>query len=427
MYQIFCSMSVSGYKCKPDEEEISRMRFCRNYFSLDRFLHNIRSGHVITNIFSVGDPFKKPTAQLFKGSQLIIYDIDDTELSMREYVAKLKLKPTIVYETNSCTPEQPKFRIIYVFKRLIESGDVLLSLYDHILKLNGLGGDDTHVREVSRIFFGTTQDKDYILNENAIYEVGQFKFDIRPLKYLIPKEINFDLNLVEDFMHNKPIEFYNMYSHFSRNNECSELPVVDADTRMIELPDDFYEITRRFRPSNGRTLKITDGNHRRHTLFNNMLIRRLITPDLTANEMLCNIAYEMDNYILNSSEDVITNEQLRRIVERAMLFDLKEYKYKHPRNRIVNPAYQEKHGGTKKQIAAQACTERHIKKKEEKYKIIDKLYNRQISIAKNLEAINKTLIENFKKENPTITDEKEIAKAKISIATLKRYSANKNK
>ena len=79
---------------------------------------------------------------------------------------------------------------------------------------------------------------------------------------------------------------------------------------------------------------------------------------------------------------------------------------------MVNPLYQLKYGGSKRAIANKANAEEKRKKKEEKYRLISKFYDSNLTIQENINImnnnrafiekgfiINKSIIMRWKKEN----------------------------
>ena len=69
--------------------------------------------------------------------------------------------------------------------------------------------------------------------------------------------------------------------------------------------------------------KITDGNHRRRTLFKRACLRRLINPNVDADTLLFNMYVDLIKFI-DYSDGVIKLDMLKRRVERAMQMDFDE-------------------------------------------------------------------------------------------------------
>lgn len=91
---------------------------------------------------------------------------------------------------------------------------------------------------------------------------------------------------------------------------------------------------------------------RRNKLFINGIIRRLIEPRLTLDNVLYNLVWETYNYISNKDKQ-ITNTVLFNIAKDVMRADLDRYKDlgRSKRKYMANPLYCIKHGKSKNQVA----------------------------------------------------------------------------
>ena len=124
------------------------------------------------------------------------------------------------------------------------------------------------------------------------------------------------------------------YRNTFRNYEHSPYPEADEDTPIIKLPTCFYEVTNH----KCRSAKINVSNWLR--LDANLTIRRLITPNLTFDELVYALCYEMAYYVKNTDEnDFITRQGLIMIAENAMNDDPSQMEYERPRETIVNLKY----------------------------------------------------------------------------------------
>lgn len=124
------------------------------------------------------------------------------------------------------------------------------------------------------------------------------------------------------------------------------------DEPFIDIPQDYYEINTPFvRDNNGKAHPYLrkDGQKRKKNLYFNCCIRRLILPDITANDLLYSLCYDMWMRIDNS-EDPITLGNLMDIVQSSLRYDMSEFKYQRPREKMVNPAYCKKYDLTKLKV-----------------------------------------------------------------------------
>ena len=134
------------------------------------------------------------------------------------------------------------------------------------------------------------------------------------------------------------------YKDIYRNIQQSQLPYADADTPVIELPDDFYEIVRVYIDDSGYACIIKINHNRSQNLFKNLMVRRLITPNLTFDELVYALCYEMACFVINTDKsDYITRQRLIEIAENAMAADPSGFEYERPRETITNLKYVLKH------------------------------------------------------------------------------------
>jgi hypothetical protein len=131
--------------------------------------------------------------------------------------------------------------------------------------------------------------------------------------------VEFDDHLLHDmgtmdyqtFMH-----YYSLKYHYIYRTERAEW--IDG---LYQLTDDDYLQLWWHRET------ITDGNHRRRTLFKRACLRRLINPYVDANTLLFNMYLDFHRFIDNS-DHIITLDTLMRRTRRAMTMtydELREY------------------------------------------------------------------------------------------------------
>ena len=113
------------------------------------------------------------------------------------------------------------------------------------------------------------------------------------------------------------------------NLEHTPLPDVDDDTPYIIYPTGYIEIRRWWRKRHdGKPIKIKDGEGRRRKLFINGIIRRLINPQITFDNLLYNLLYETVYYISNfDAENVVDKKVIYNIATDVMKKDLTDYEH----------------------------------------------------------------------------------------------------
>lgn len=141
-------------------------------------------------------------------------------------------------------------------------------------------------------------------------------------------------------------------------DEHTPLPVVSSDTPYIPIPNDYIEIRRYWYRVNlnkekqtSVCHKIKDGEQRRKKLYINGVIRRLINPDLSFENILFCLVYELYFYIINNGNKIVRND-LFQLAKRIMSTDLTKWEHlkgQEKKTFIVNPDYCVKYQVSKKQ------------------------------------------------------------------------------
>ena len=187
----------------------------------------------------------------------------------------------------------------------------------------------------------------------------------------------------------------------------------DPAKMYIELPDDYIEIERKtytvYDMRNGeKTFKYKDnyrwkdGEGRKKKLFLTAIMRRMMLPTITFEQLLFNTVWELENFYLNTKKDYITKKQVFQIVTNALKENLDSYKSMAKRDKrkfIVNPYYNNVEGYSNKQLAAMA-------KKAIHYAEIGELYDCNLTDKENLKVLEEygvkcslRTLKNFRKDN----------------------------
>lgn len=168
------------------------------------------------------------------------------------------------------------------------------------------------------------------------------------------------------------------------------------------VPSDYIEIKRKWHyeeveKTSGDTYKITkiekckDGQGRRRRLFINLILRRLIYPQITFEHLLFNAVYELKNYIDNvNTDDKITKYELAEIAINAYFEDIEKWSklknYHKPKYKI-NKEWCNAHGVKPRQQAIKVRGEFNRQAKEKKWSEIDKYYNPTLTNNGNIELL----------------------------------------
>lgn len=185
------------------------------------------------------------------------------------------------------------------------------------------------------------------------------------------------------------------------------------------LPNDYMEIKRKWHfreveKANGDYYKVCElekcknGQGRRRRLFINLIIRRLIYPQITLEHLLFNALFELCHHIDNSDkEDIITKKEVAQIAVNAYFEDLDKWsklKEYHKPTFKINKNYCREHNLNARRVALQINAENKRKAKIEKWEKMLPLYDitktdkENINImANNGIRVSLTCLQEFKK------------------------------
>lgn len=424
-YKFEVSISDKGYDHKPDKKtEVHLIRFTKKTVDVTGFLEYMLEGHCYAGVYSYDSlGMKRKTNENFRYSYLVTIDVDHSKETMNEMIDRLEFKPTCAY--TSCRnglEGESRFRLVYVFDERIEGKEEYWNYVYTVLAANGLELDgkviDNKSREAIQYFNGngtstfdfavtdiiySKQDynlyyKDYYIlyNTNTINNKDN-KSIIENHTYTPPNNIH-----LNDTFENEEFEndYWNMkddgdilykYINVYPNLEHTPLPEVDDDTPFIIYPTDYIEINRvvkvgeKFiRLSEGSKLKIRDGQGRGRTLFFNGILRRLINPDITFDNMIYNLLFEFYHYMSNyKAENIIGRREIYNTARAVMKADMTKYEYlrNRPHKRFTtNPDYCAKHNISRNEFKGTAG-------KLIRHQQIGELYDCSRTIKENVEVM----------------------------------------
>ena len=443
--------AYNNTKDNPDEH-LSKMAFVRDFISITTFAEMATSGYTFCNLFSY-DPNRKyyttrnkwhssiwpeyrngmnkggmkmqmKADEYYEGCQCFFVDIDYTEYQdIRDYIAALKFKPTVVYMSysdNVCKidkqqKDNPKydakrgiksrrFRLCYVFNEIIYGKDDFQLLSGAILKMveestHEIVQDDCG-KKMSQYFNGSTNKEVYVTG--WIYEKADFS-DYTPAAGNTESLIEGQkiTNILDH-----PIVTSLEQSSRDRLQKINPCLIIDMERLSY---DEFMLYNRHkyryyYRKDDGtwengyqvidnnyfslyfHTKKLRDGEKRRKNLFERMCIRRVMFPNITPDEVLF-CAYEDLYRFIDNSDDTITIDCLVKNVKNAFKLSIEEIENKYSGHIDYLKSKAPKRGiiydvrGTKTQA------ERNIRMAEIRYTIYDRLYNPDLNIKENAELL----------------------------------------
>lgn len=251
----------------------------------------------------------------------------------------------------------------------------------------------------------------YLINQriNKLNEGGRDR-------QIIKKEREHYMSMATTLSHSAFInDYYNLSVKEIREKYISVYPSYeftqvefDETQPYYMVPSDYIEIKRKWHyeeveKTNGDTYKITkiekckDGQGRRRRLFINLILRRLIYPQITFEHLLFNAVYELKNYIDNvNTDDKITKYELAEIAINAYFEDIEKWSklknYHKPKYKI-NKEWCNAHGVKPRQQAIKVRGEFNRQAKEKKWSEIDNYYNPTLTNNGNIELLKSYGIE----------------------------------
>lgn len=115
-------MSMSGEK---ELKPLSFLRFHEVKETASQLLDDLIQGYCIMSLFHKDGTFEKKglTSNFWKGSQVILLDADDSDISMYETLCSMPYKPTFAFTTQShmMAGKKNRFRFVYVFDSVMHN------------------------------------------------------------------------------------------------------------------------------------------------------------------------------------------------------------------------------------------------------------------------------------------------------------------
>lgn len=407
-YSFEVSLSIMTYDHKPNKDtEIPSMRFYKTTTDIGGFVNALADGHCYTTVF----PFEtfgfkgQKNDKNFLYSNFLSIDFDERDIDMTTFNDAVDYKPTIAYTTCSNGQEGKgfRYRFIYCFEDRFESVKEYRSYVQAVLDANNIPTKDVDPMTFvpSMMFVGNGcgnievsvnnilySKKDFLLQYNNIlkYNITSNNIilnnNINPLNNIILNDTFSDKQFEEDFRKMEIKDIVTKYESIYPNIEHTPLPKTDADIPYILFPSDYIEIMRDCRKNEDDIAKkLKDGHGRRKRLFNNGILRRKINPNITFENLVYNLLYELHYYISNrNAENIIGKNEIMIIARDVMKADLSKYEYKAVRDKdwIVNDAYCEKYNLSPNQV-------KNIARKAINHLKIHELYDKDLTDKENVE------------------------------------------
>lgn len=338
-----------------------KMAFSETCLTVDQFLQQALSGHSFCNLFDY-DPNQKywietsggkryqsypvyrqgrnkgcmklnfKSDRFFRGSQTVFVDIDYTRFkTIPEYLDCLTLKPTCAYMSYSDKLEKDgvtsrRFRLVYVMDRELNKMNMnIVNRYitDCIIRDTGEPMADECGTRASQYFNGVRGNDEYYVTYN-IFSRLDFPDSLPDVIVQPPSPPSQQTSLPtvefdDHLLHDMGTMDYQTFMHYNSLKYC-----YFYRTERAEWIDGLYQLTdESYLQLWWHRETITDGNHRRRTLFKRACLRRLINPYVDANTLLFNMYLDFNRFIDNT-DHIITLDTLTRRTRRAMMMTYDE-------------------------------------------------------------------------------------------------------
>ena len=332
----------------------------------------------------------------FLGSHIITIDVDETNCySVEEFIEKLSIQPSLVYESYSSNKPKirkesfgsvynpfetiscPRFHILYVFDKLLNKEEFKSTstiLANLIEKETGEVIDNCSLN-ISQYFNGTFGGKSWNFNKIYLYNEEKLNKLKGKDKYIKPIcEIKVDLKHSSIFeketdiivkseikpgtVEDKLLSYIGRYeagrvsSYFNSHYGLTYFYNTLWNKKWAE-DEKGYFVDSSYLETLYATKKKGDGSKRRKFIFTNMLLRKLIKPEISIAELIYTafVDVELQKFVDNS-DNVFNSDYYKRntlkvydlpisVIEKQLSGVIKTIKDKAKGKLVVNPSLKE--------------------------------------------------------------------------------------
>lgn len=446
-YTFTASCTHKAYKHKPIVDkalkinEYKDMVFSRKEYTIEKFIEDVKSGYSFAYCFNDNNRQFKCSLKNdknFSSTKIIAVDIDDNLISMNEFIEQLPLKPTIAYTSPSNMQEGKgyRFRMVYCFDDEIKSVNEYKRVYYYLIDKNSIKLEDNCMQSPSQLYNGNANDNIEIYQSDNIYNLKNIINSLESINQIkkendiqinlndtddkyeqLKKEVSnrlkkendvqinlndtnvkFDKDYISDFYRLNRTKFLLKYNYFLLDVK-RESELVAQDSRYSIYPSDYVRVPIKYRSRKNikKHIRFKDGEKRHKFIHIAGLVFKKLNPTVTAEQMLYLLVDEIYNNYDNSDRKFDCNYMIKLTIQvmNEPIELLEEMKMHNMPKYRVNKDF----------CAAtfqSACSVSNQIRREQRYKEIDKYYDKSKTQKENLEILQQNNV-------------------KCSIATLKRY------
>lgn len=310
---------------------------------------------------------------LFKGSYTVFVDIDKESYSddIEEYIGALTYTPTITYTSFSDKVEKEstgysrRFRMVYVFDSMLTKEEFYHISNYIIADLQDMTNEELYDdcgSDPVQYFNGANPSEHECYKSYLVYSVTDFP-ELTWAEQLMEYDedddicvkcdeaVEFNGDFIEDLKNRKDLDKVLHYWFHKGGYRYFTKPEIKFDGKDYARVEDYMELL--YMPK-----KIEDGCKRRKKLLIRAILRRLIKPEVTPDELLYNMIIDVQRFFDNT-DGVLDLDCLMVRVQRAYCADLDEFKDRFVNSKtcrmskfVVNPDIDDK-----KSVISRARTE----------------------------------------------------------------------
>lgn len=393
------SVSEQCFQAKPPQDEVGKIVFAPKTLTIKSAIQCALEGRAFCYSFISHRKdgvitMRDKTESNFQTTSTIIYDFDDMDVTMMDFIEGLPFKPTFAYPTYSNGQPQCgfRYRLAFVLDEVLSGVSSFKTVYhsiasanEFILEVKGKNGGWDY-RNVSQFYYGTCFSAE-TYNGDIIYSPNDFpisSFVLPAQKTVFRKNRTFDLFIsgppidsafLEDFFHLTHGEFFRKYRDEYHSNYSASLKtplILDESGMFYRYPDDFVCV--KYRRQGKRVLRWEIGEDRKKKIYITAQIMLFNLPSLTIENLLYNLRMERQWYYINT-DNKLSNEYLVQVAKNAYNKPYSLQPSKHP-SFSVNKAYWAEMGVSANK--AKVIVQRYLKEQT-----IMGLYDTSQSIRKN--------------------------------------------
>lgn len=252
--------------------------------TINEIAYLLKKGYVLAHVFKCENntfTIKEKNKNNFIQTNLVIFDIDESDISLEEAYEKLSVKPSIAYTTFNNGIKGFRYRYIFAFKHEIISEVEYKTIYLNLKKKLGIVGDDSHCSNFTQMFFGNpSENAIYLVNESCILNKNDYLSPIeipntvsKKNKFININDIEINPIFKEDLFNMEIEDFLKKYCDNFHYHQRYKPTFNEDEIYQLVNPSEEYKLFAKYHLEEGKLVydKYLDGERRKYKLFINGL------------------------------------------------------------------------------------------------------------------------------------------------------------